>query len=63
MGLPWLPHPPRLAEIVRIPTGAGIREFQRLVDSAAYGDTVMVAPGEYHQVIMRSGIYFASCST
>jgi parallel beta-helix repeat protein len=30
--------------------------LQSIVDSAAYGDTVLVAPGEYVRVILRSGI-------
>lgn len=32
-------------------------DLQNTVDSAAYGDTVYVAPGEYLRVIMRSGIH------
>ncbi len=31
-------------------------DLQAVVDSAAYGDTVWVAPGEYDRVILRSGI-------
>jgi hypothetical protein len=33
------------------------QDLQETVDSAAYGDTVYVAPGEYLRVTMRSGIH------
>jgi len=35
-------------------------DLQNVVDSAAWGDTVYVAPGEYLRVIMRSGIHLLS---
>lgn len=36
------------------------KKFQLAVDSAAYGDTVLVAPGTYPQVVLRPGIHFKS---
>jgi len=36
------------------------QEFQDIVDSAAYGDTVFVAPGQYVRVTMRSGIHLVA---
>ncbi|MFN8176633.1 MAG: right-handed parallel beta-helix repeat-containing protein [bacterium] len=35
-------------------------KLQEVVDSAAYGDTVMVAPGRYKRVVMRSGVKILS---
>ncbi len=36
------------------------RKFQQAVDTAAYGDTVVVAPGVYGQTILRPGIVLRS---
>ena len=32
-------------------------QIQEAIDSAAYGDTVLVAPGQYDRLVMRSGIH------
>jgi hypothetical protein len=35
-------------------------KLQEAVDSAAYGDTVLVAPGQYPRVVLRSGVHLLS---
>jgi parallel beta-helix repeat protein len=32
-------------------------QIQEMMDSAAYGDTVMVAPGTYDRIVLRSGVH------
>jgi hypothetical protein len=51
-----MPTLPALADVVRMPPGLEPRAFQEVVDSAAYGDTVIVPPGEYMQIVLRSGL-------
>ena len=45
----------------RIPTGTELAKFQELVNTAVYGDTVVVEPGEYFaRVIMPTGVTLRS---
>lgn len=49
--------------IEALPAAAGVlrvtekAKLQEALDTAAYGDTVLVAPGTYSRIVMRSGIH------
>jgi hypothetical protein len=44
------------AETLRIRTGMDHMEIQEVMDRAAYGDTVLVEPGQYLMLTVRNGI-------
>lgn len=47
---------PASAETLRIRTGMDHIEIQEVMDRAAYGDTVLVEPGQYLMLTVRNGI-------
>jgi parallel beta-helix repeat protein len=51
-----LPAGPVSAETHRIKTGMDHMEIQEVMDRAAYGDTVLVEPGQYLMLTVRNGI-------
>ncbi len=48
---------PAVAGVSKMPPGLAAKEFQRFVDSVVYGDTLSVPPGNYQQIVLRSGVH------
>jgi hypothetical protein len=51
---------PAGARELAMPAGLDARAFQKFIDTATYGDTIVVPPGDYQQAILRSGITLRS---